>query len=143
VNASYTGLTPGTTYYFRIVAYNSAGYSYGLQQSFTAPLAGAPSVVTTPATNITQTNAQLNGTVNSNGQSTTVYFRYRRTSPVGSWNVQAPPLDNGSGTTDWLVFTNAQLLPVLAPNTSYDFQVYATNASGTTYGAILTFRTLP
>jgi hypothetical protein len=144
VGQGFSGASPGITYYYRVVAYNSAGYSYGLQQSFTVPLPGAPSVVTTPATNITRTNAQLNGTVNSNGQSTTVYFRYRTASPVGSWNLQSPPLDNGSGTTDWLVFTGAQLSPVLTPNTTYNFQVYATNTSGqTTYGAILSFTTLP
>jgi len=143
VTASFVTSTPGLTYYFRIVANNAGGQSLGTQQSFTVPLPGAPTVITQPATNITQTNAQLNGTVNSNGQTTTVYFRYRTTSPQGAWNLQSPPLDNGNGTTDWIVFTNAQLIPALIPNTSYDFQVYATNAVGTTWGAILSFRTPP
>ncbi|MBI5778930.1 MAG: hypothetical protein HZA49_05685 [Planctomycetes bacterium] len=144
VTQGFTSSTPGVTYYFRVVAYNSFGqYSYGAQQSFTTPLAGAPSVVTNPATNITRTNAQLNGTVNSNGLGTTVYFRYRTASPQGPWNIQSPPLDNGSGTGDWLVWTGQSLEPALIPNTLYEFQVYATNASGTTYGAILSFRTLP
>ncbi len=144
-----TGLTSGTTYYYRVVATNANGTSTGGPQSFITLAggggggSGAPSVTTNAATNITSTNARLNGIVNSNGLSTTVYFRYRTASPVGSWNIQSPPLDNGSDTSDWFVFTNAQLLPVLAPNTNYNFQVYATNTAGTTYGAILSFTTLP
>jgi len=140
------GVTPGATYYFRIVAYNSGGPSFGAQQSFTTPLAGAPNVTTQAADNITSTNARLSGIVNSNGQTTTVYFRYRRTTPQGAWNVQSPPFDNGNGTTDWIVSAGApsqQLLPALSPNTTYSFQVYATNAAGTTYGVILSFTTLP
>ena len=35
VVAGLTGLTPGNTYHFRIVAQNSAGSSYGLDRSFT------------------------------------------------------------------------------------------------------------
>jgi len=137
-------LQSGTTLYYRIVAYNAGGYSYGAELSFTTPLPGAPTVITQPATDITRTNARLNGLVNSNGQSTTVYFQYGTTPTVGpSWYLQSPPFDNGSGTGDWIVSTGQQLFPVLNPNTIYYFRVYATNASGTTYGGILSFRTLP
>lgn len=36
-----TGLTPGTTYHFRIVAQNSAGTSFGDDRTFTTPAVGA------------------------------------------------------------------------------------------------------
>ena len=35
-SGSITGLTPGTTYYFRSVGHNSAGYAYSAQDSFTS-----------------------------------------------------------------------------------------------------------
>jgi hypothetical protein len=49
VAASVSGLSPGTTYHFRIVAENAGGTSYGADQSFTTaggPLNGQPPVPT-------------------------------------------------------------------------------------------------
>ncbi|MEW6026222.1 MAG: fibronectin type III domain-containing protein [Planctomycetota bacterium] len=145
ISLGFTGATPGATYYYRVVAYNGGGYSYGLQQSFTTPLPGAPTVITQAATNIGRTTAVLNALVNSNGQNTTVYFQYGTTSTYSptTWYTQSPPFNNGDGTGDWIISTNGELLPVPAPGTTYYFRAYATNASGTTYGGILSFTTLP
>ena len=42
-----------------------------------------PTVTTTAATNVTSSSATLNGTVNPNGLTTSVYFQYGTTSGYG------------------------------------------------------------
>jgi hypothetical protein len=77
VSATITGLTAGTTYYYRIAAQNNAGTSYGEEMSFHYSTPGsAPTVETEAATEVTETTAKLNGKCNPNGLSTTVWFEY-------------------------------------------------------------------
>jgi len=56
-----TGLDAFTTYHFRAFATNSAGTDYGENKSFTT--GGVISVVTLPATRITEHAARLNGMI--------------------------------------------------------------------------------
>lgn len=60
-----TDLSGGTTYHIRAYATNSVGTAYGADISFTT-LGLAPAGLTQPATNISSTEANLNGTVNPN-----------------------------------------------------------------------------
>ena len=76
-----SGLTPGTTYHFRLVASNSAGVSQAGDLTFTTPV--PPTVTTLPATSITSTNATLNGSANPNGAATSAYFQYGLTTSYG------------------------------------------------------------
>ena len=77
VSITVTGLTSGTTYYYRIAAQNNSGTSYGSEMSFQYSSPGsAPTVTTESATDVTTTTATLNGTVNANGISTTAWFEY-------------------------------------------------------------------
>src|SRR5262249_40618602 len=69
-----SGLNAGTTYGFRLVAFNSAGTNFGANLSFVTP--ALPSAVTPPASAITDSSATLNGAVNPNGFSTTAYFEW-------------------------------------------------------------------
>lgn len=101
-----------------------------------AALAAAePVVVTGNATAITPTTATVNGTVNPEGQSTTYYFEYGTTTSYGSRTSMASA---GSGTADVKVSTSIE---PLTPNTTYHYRVVATNASGTTLGADVSFKT--
>ena len=59
-----TGLAPATTYYFCAIAQNSQGVAWGTVQTFITPT--APTALTTPATTITTSSAQLNGSGNPN-----------------------------------------------------------------------------
>jgi hypothetical protein len=137
VNATVSGLTPATMYHYRVVATNSAGTSQGSDMAFTTATAAlAPSAETVAVTNITLTGAQLNGTVNPNGTSTTYYFEYGTTTSYGT---QTTVTSAGSGTSASSV--NA-VLSGLIPATVYHYRVVATNSGGTSQGSDLTFTTV-
>jgi YHS domain-containing protein len=135
-----TDLNHGTTYYFCAVAYNSDGTTYGNVLSFTTNLV-PPTVTTNNATSIGIYSANLNSTVNPNGLSTTVYYKYG-TSNVScssfSWNTSS--VNIGSGTTD--VSPNTKTVST-APGTTYYYCVVATNSDGIVYGDVLSFTSLP
>lgn len=61
-----TDLAPGTTYYVRAYATNSAGTAYGSEKTLTTD-ANLPTVTTGEVSNITQTMAQGSGNVTNSG----------------------------------------------------------------------------
>jgi hypothetical protein len=87
----HTGLDPGTTYHFRVVAANSGGTTEGTDQTFTTDQ--PPTVTMNPATGITTDGATLNGSVNAHGLETTIIFEYG-TSP-GFYD-ESVPADQGT-----------------------------------------------
>ena len=137
VSASLTSLVANTTYYFRIDAQNQYGTVQGNTMSFTTSgqQGNTPIVQTLAATNVQQTSATLNGSVNPNGADTQYWFEIGTTQSLGS---QSPSQDIGSGTSAQQV-----TLPVssLSPNTTYYFRVDAQNQYGTSQGSILSFTT--
>lgn len=135
VSASITGLSPATTYYFRIKAVNSTGTVYSGGQSFntTCPVPSA----TTGGNTVSSTTATITGTVNANGYSTAVTFEYGLTTSYGSVITasQSPVL--GSSNT-----TVSAALTGLLSGTEYHYRVKAVNCGGTVYGNDRTFTTL-
>lgn len=130
-----TGLTPNTTYYFRYRCDNASGTSFSTTGSFTT-LSAAPtiSVISYPAT---YNGATINYWLNANGYATTSLVRYGLTS--GSLTNQATG-SSTSGTTAVASFAN---LSGLSSNTTYYYQVEATNSIGTSTTAIGSFTTPP
>jgi len=95
-----------------------------------------PDVVTTSATSITGSSANLNGQVNANGVPTTVSFEYGLNTSYGN-SVAATP-GSVSGTTFTTVSANVS---GLIPEAVYHFRAVGTNSFGTYYGNDMTFVT--
>ena len=137
VSKAITGLTPNTTYHFRVVASNTAGPTNGSDLTFTTS-AIAPTAVTNAATAITSSAAILNGTVNANNTSATVTFEYGLDTGYGKTvTAQESPIRETRDTPVTAILTG------LTPNTTYHFRVVVTNSTGTTYGADQVFTTNP
>lgn len=137
-SANLTGLSPGTTYHYRIEATNSAGTAYGSDQTFTttSPVVQQPPAVTTDAaTAISASGAVVNGSVNPEGAATSYQFDYGTSTAYGS---NTPAASAGSGSS--AVSESAQLSGLQAA-TTYHYRIEATNSAGTTYGPDQTFTT--
>jgi hypothetical protein len=126
-NVSATGLSPNTVYYYRTVASSPTGTSEGSTQSFkTLPF--PPEVTTQGASQISQKEATLNGTLNPRGSDTHYYFQYGTTTEYGS---SSASVDAGAGTSSVEVHA---AVAGLTPGAVYHYRLVASNASGTSYG---------
>ncbi|MGE4214171.1 MAG: InlB B-repeat-containing protein [Anaerotignaceae bacterium] len=135
VSYSLTGLTPNTTYHYRVVGVNGAGTTYGDDQTFTTT-AVASTATTSTATSVTATTATLNGSVNANNASTTVTFEYGTDTSYGtSVTAEQSPVMGTSLTAVSYSLTG------LTPNTTYHYKVIGMNGAGTTNGNDQTFTT--
>jgi len=137
VSASLTGLTPGTTYHFRVVAANSAGPNLGADLTFST--SGPATVDSESKSSITATTATLQANINPHGFDTTYHFEYGPTTSYGS-SLPVPDTDIGSGFGDQSV---SQSISGLQLSTTYHFRVVATSSQGTVDGPDQTFTTEP
>lgn len=129
-----TGLTNGTTYYYKAYAHNSVGTTYGSQQSFTPFIASAPSLTTTTCTYVSSSSFTVNGNISSNGGANiTDYGFYYSTDYNFASSTKAQV--GTSNTTGAITKT----LTGLTDGTTYYYKAYATNSAGTTYGSVESF----
>lgn len=142
VSTLLTGLAPGRTYYFQVVATNQGN---GLQAlggvlPFATPSA-APTVTTQAATGIATTAATLNGSVSSNGATTTASFvrcddAAMTTACVSRTAAQSPVAATGSGVA--IAYAEAGL----TAGKTYYFRAVGNNGTGGDQrGAVLSFTT--
>jgi len=133
VSKSLNGLTPATTYHYRLVAKSADGTTNGADGLFTT--ASPPTAVTGTASGVGPTGATVGGTVNPNGQPTTWYVEYGTSTSYGS---KTAAQDAGSGTTSKTVST---ALSGLSAGKTYHFRLVAQSSAGTTNGLDATFVT--
>ncbi len=133
-----TGLTPGTLYYIRAYATNIAGTSYTSDTTFTTVTTTVPILQTKTITSIATNSASSGGNILNDGGSAI-------TAKGVVWSTNLNPTislstktNNGSGTA-----TYTSNMTNLLPNTLYHIRSYATNSTGTGYGADSTFTTKP
>ncbi|NDA62645.1 MAG: fibronectin type III domain-containing protein [Chitinophagia bacterium] len=134
--SSVTGLKPGTLYYLRAYATNSAGTSYSAQINFTTRTVPA-TLTTTIASNITRNSAVSGGNITNDGGSTITArgVCWSQTTDPTINNFKIQDVTGGTGT-----FTSQ--ISGLNPNTTYNVRAYATNSLGTTvYGNQISFQT--
>jgi Pro-kumamolisin, activation domain/Putative binding domain, N-terminal len=133
VAATLTGLSNGT-YYYRLQASNSAGTAIGNIAVFI--MNKPPTAVTLPAS-VSGETADLNAQLNDNGDETHYWFLYG-TSPTLAGATKTPVWDAGSTV---FMYTPFARVTGLLTATTYYFQFQASNGSGTSSGAILSFKT--
>jgi uncharacterized protein (TIGR02145 family) len=130
-----TGLNPGTTYYLRAYATNSAGTSYGNELIFTANSASAPTLTTNAVTGVALTTAISGGNITSNNGSAV-------TESGVCWNTTGNPTTANSKTSDQAVTgTFTSNISGLTAGTVYYVRAYAVNSAGTGYGSVIRFST--
>ena len=138
-SSSLTGLTPGTTYYVRAYATNSAGTAYGSMKIFTTQSATIPQgIITTTASSITQTTATSGGSITSDGGATITMKGVCWSSTTSTPTISNTNTNNGTGSTSF-----SSSLSSLTANTTYYIRAYALNSVGIGYGNTVTFTTLP
>ena len=140
VSAALSGLASGTTYHYRIIAINSAGTATGADHTLTttgtAPAPSASPTATTGAvSSVTQSTADVNGTVNPKGQATSYHFEYGSSPDYG---FESASVNAGSGTTE--VNASTQLAN-LQPGTTYHYRLVADSPGGVALGADRTLTT--
>jgi uncharacterized protein YjdB len=137
-----SGLQDGTTYYVRAYAQNSAGIAYSDILSFlTVGTSALPEVSTGAVSDVATSSAKVGGTVSVLGHSAGV------TKHGHLWSVSPNP--NLSTTLSGTNFGGLQQagsytsdLTDLSPDKTYYVRAYATNAIGTAYGEVRSFKTL-
>lgn len=99
----------------------------------------APAVETGNATSITDTSAELNGTIDAIGDQTTYRFEYGLTTAYGS---KAPAGAEGVAGAGVVPRAFSRPITGLQPSTTYHYRLVAKNSAGETAGSDKTFVTL-
>jgi hypothetical protein len=147
---SNSGLASSTQYNYLLIPYtydgtNASTYNY---LTTSAPTSNAttqsgstpPVLTTSSASTITASTATLNGDITSDGGASVtargfVYSTSDATPTIGEGGVTDQSSGSGTGTFNSSVSS-------LSANTTYYYQAYATNTSGTSYGGVISLTTL-
>lgn len=138
LNTALSGLSVATVYHYQIVAINSSGTTYGLDQTF----ATGPTYVANGAA-VSVTSVILSGTVNPNGFSgpvsdpANVAVSWQIGLVSGSYTQVTTPRPIGTGTAPVLVTGTLPMTGLTAA--AYHYRLVISSTVGTTYGPDQTF----
>jgi uncharacterized protein (TIGR02145 family) len=134
------GLTPSTTYTYRVYSNNAVGNSLTYSNELTLTTANVinlPTLTTTAVSSISTNTAVSGGTISSDGGAAITVRGI-------CWSTSANPTitltTKTSDGTGMGTFTSN--MTGLSANTTYYVRAYATNSVGTAYGTELSFTTL-
>lgn len=131
VSSAVTGLTPGTTYNYRVIATSAAGVTFGPNQTATTTSL-PPTARTMDATVTGPRSAQLAAVVGTRGSQASVYFQ---------WGTKAGELSSRTATQkvtgDGLSIRAT--LRGLRPNRRYHYRVVVESPGGRAEGAVRSF----
>ena len=135
ITATLSNLTAETAYEYKAFATTASGTVEGLVMNFTtleAPVVVTPPTVETlAASNITDNGATLNGTITAGSEEITAQGFMYKASSAADWTTVAATGTNLSATVN-----------NLTAETVYEYKAFATTASGTVEGQIMSFTTL-
>jgi hypothetical protein len=137
ITAALTGLTAGTTYYYRVVGENANGTNVGAGREFTTRPA-VEDLSSGAVAELTPTGVTLTGSLTPGGVEAHYFFEWGLSTKYGETSPMAPGIDAGTGTEPVDAET---LLSELTPNTTYHYRLVGTNSFGTTLGQDRTFTT--
>lgn len=138
VTAELTGLALGTRYLYRVIGSSGAGANVGQRLSFETH--GAVDLQTEPATDVTVTNATLNGTIDPEGLALQgCFFEYQVVGMATKVPCAETPSQIGNG--NGAVEVHADLSG-LEGGTTYSVELVAENELGLSRGGERKFTTL-
>jgi DNA-binding beta-propeller fold protein YncE len=124
-----TGLNAGTRYFFRLIAENENGVTFGNIRKFETKPA-VERLATGPVQNVQPTGVTLTGTLNPRGTDVHYFFQWGKTVGYGNASPQ-PPADAGEE-KELVDVTTA--LSGLSPNTTYHYRLVGEDVFGLTDG---------
>jgi hypothetical protein len=136
VHANLTGLNPGSTYHYRLVAANASGQGEGEDATLSTP--GAPLVSDEAFSDVAGSEAVVSAQIDPNFASTTYHVEYGTSEAYGQSTSESAPIGS-----DHSAHTVSAHIAGLTAGTSYHFRFVATNSVASADGADATFATYP
>lgn len=137
LSLSLSGLSPATSYVYRVSATSHAGSDSGAPIEFETLPVVAPTVTPEPASAVTQTSATIRARVNPQGGSVTdCHFEFGTTAAYGS-SLPCPTV-LGPVSSD---VSQARGVDELAHSTTYHYRLVVSSNAGTTEGEDVEFTT--
>lgn len=130
-----SGLSSGTTYYYRAIASNAVDTSYTHFAEFSTVPPTPPTIVNFVISSLSDSSIQISTAISANNASTQVILEYGNTSALGTTDT----LDTIYGSDTISISAS---IGQLLPNQSYYLQIYAVNSAGTQYSNVIDTMTL-
>lgn len=130
---------PNTSYVAKLVATNTEGAQDATATQPFVTAISPPATETRPATDMAETSAVINGTINPYGLVTTYYFEY---GPSTAYGTKVPAGIEATAGQGRVAKPFSRRLTGLTPGATYHYRLVAASSAGTVEGADSSFTTL-